>query len=232
MYILVWECIIHLILPSLSLSSVEAPNVTVTESSVTSTSISLSWTSAGSEGVSYEVEWTYTGGCAGISGGRASAEGMTSYTIEGLEEYIKYSINVNASNAVGSAVSATISGMTSEASKLIFEISQLIIVHVLLSAVPSDPPTNVRADSTSTTITVQWGEVNCLHRNGEITGYSVQYGEVGSETTETVNVAGDAMMAEVSGLNSSTNYSIAVAAVNGAGTGDYSDPYIIITDSE
>ena len=40
------------------------------------------------------------------------------------------------------------------------------------------------------------------------------------------------MMAEISGLKSSTNYSIAVAAVNGAGTGDYSDPYIIITDSE
>ena len=206
--------------------------MTVTESSVTSTSIPLTWTSAGSEGVSFEVEWTYTGGCAGISGGRASAGEMTSYTIEDLEEYIMYSINVNASNAVGSAVSATTSGMTSEASKLIFEISQLIIIHVLLSAVPSGLPTNVDADSTSTTITVQWGMVPCIHRNGEITGYSVQYREVGGETTETVNVTGDAMMAEISGLKASTNYSIAVAAVNGAGTGDYSDPQIIITDSE
>ena len=199
---------------------------------MTSTSIPLTWTSAGSEGVSFEVEWTYTGGCAGISGGRASAGEMTSYTIEDLEEYIMYSINVNASNAVGSAVSATTSGMTSEASKLIFEISQLIIIHVLLSAVPSGLPTNVDADSTSTTITVQWGMVPCIHRNGEITGYSVQYREVGGETTETVNVTGDAMMAEISGLKASTNYSIAVAAVNGAGTGDYSDPQIIITDSE
>ena len=212
------------------LLAVKAPVLSTT--TITATSISLSWSSAGSEGVSYEVEWTYTGGCAGISGDRASAEGMTNYTIEGLEEYIMYSITVNANNAVGSAVSATTSGMTSEASKLIFEISQLIIVHVLLSAVPSGPPTNVIADSTSTTITVQWGEVNCLHRNGEITGYSVQYREVGSETTENVNVTGDAMMAVISGLKSSTNYSIAVAAVNGAGTGDYSDPYFIITDSE
>ena len=213
------------------LLAVKAPVLSTT--TITATSISLSWTSAGSEDVSYEVEWTYTGGCAGISGGRASAEGMNSYTIEDLEEYIMYSINVNASNAVGSAVSATTSGMTSEACMLIFEISQLIIVHVLLSTVPSGPPTNVRADSTSTTITVQWGPVNCIHRNGEITGYSVQYREVGSETTDTVNVTGDAMMAVISGLKSATNYSIAVAAVNGAGTGDYSDPdIIIITDSE
>ena len=37
------------------------------------------------------------------------------------------------------------------------------------------PPTNVRAtDSTSTTITVQWERGNCIHRNGEITGYMVR----------------------------------------------------------
>ena len=106
---------------SLSLSSVEAPTVTVTESSVTSTSIPLTWTSAGSEGVTYEVEWIYTGGCADITGGRASVGEMTGYTIEDLEEYIMYSITVKVSNAVGSAVSATISGLTSEASKLHFK---------------------------------------------------------------------------------------------------------------
>ena len=85
---------------------------------MTSTSIPLTWTSAGSEGVSYEVEWTYDGVCAGISGGRASAGvGMTSYTIEDLEEAVTYSISVNATNAVGSAVSPVANGMTSEAGK-------------------------------------------------------------------------------------------------------------------
>ena len=43
----------------------------------------------------------------------------TSYTIQGLEEYITYSITVDASNAVGSAVSEPATGMTSEASELI-----------------------------------------------------------------------------------------------------------------
>ena len=83
-----------------------------------STSIPLTWTSAGSEAVSYEVEWTYDGQCAGISGGRASAGvGMTSYTIDDLEEAITYSITVNATNAVGDAVSPAANGMTSEAGK-------------------------------------------------------------------------------------------------------------------
>ena len=43
---------------------------------------------------------------------------MTSYTIEGLEEYITYSITVEASNVVGSAVSEPDTGRTSEASEL------------------------------------------------------------------------------------------------------------------
>ena len=111
-----------------SLSSVEAPSITVAQSAVTSTSIPLTWTSAGSEAVSYEVEWTYDGQCTGISGGRASVGvEMTSYTIGDLEEAITYSIIVNATNAVGSAVSPAANGMTSEAGK----ISQ----HIMISCV-------------------------------------------------------------------------------------------------
>ena len=111
------------------------------------------------------------------------------------------------------------------------------IGHVLLKytlpPVPSAAPDHVAIPSdSSSSITVQWGSVNCVDHNGEITGYSVQYREVGSETIETVNVTGDTMMAEISGLKPFTNYSIALAAVNSAGTGDYSDPYIIITDGE
>ena len=78
----------------------------------------------------------------------------------------------------------------------------------------------------STSITVQWGPVDCIHRNGEITGYSVQYGEVGSGSTQlqTMPVSGgSATEATISGLMSSTTYSIQVAAETSAGTGPYSD---------
>ena len=86
-----------------------------------------------------------------------------------------------------------------------------------------------------TTITVQWGPVNCVHRNGEITGYSVQYGEMGSESTQNMRVSGNSSggMATISGLSPATMYTVVVAAENSAGTGDYSGPVIVETpDSE
>ena len=71
---------------------------------------------------------------------------------------------------------------------------------------------------TSSSITVQWGPVDCIHRNGDITGYSVQYGR------ETVSVSGDSSggMYVISGLMPSTTYSIRVAAQTSFGTGPYS----------
>jgi len=90
---------------------------------------------------------------------------------------------------------------------------------------PSAPPTSVStSDVTFSSITVRWGRVDCIHRNGDITGYSVRYGIQGSETTQTLTVSGGATTnATISGLDSSTNYEIAVAAVNSAGTGMYTN---------
>ena len=57
----------------------------------------------------------------------------------------------------------------------------------------------------------------CLHRNGEITGYTV-VARIGiTDITEFVN--SDARSATVSGLEPSTQYTVSVAAVNDAGTG-------------
>ena len=72
---------------------------------------------------------------------------------------------------------------------------------------------------TSSSITVQWGAVDCIHRNGDITGYSIQY--EADNTTRDV-LGGSVTEATVSNLMPSTNYSIQVAAVNSAGTGPYS----------
>ena len=79
---------------------------------------------------------------------------------------------------------------------------------------------------TSSSITVQWGTVDCIHSNGDITGYSVRYGVQGmGEGDRTVQMAsGDSSggIYQISGLQSSTNYMIEVAAVNNFGTGVYS----------
>ena len=77
---------------------------------------------------------------------------------------------------------------------------------------------------TSSSITVQWGAVDCIHRNGDITGYSVQYGVQGESATTTVSVSGDSSgrVYTITGLLSISNYTIKVAAENSAGTGVYS----------
>ena len=94
---------------------------------------------------------------------------------------------------------------------------------------PSAAPTSVSvSEVTFSSITVQWGAVDCIHHNGDITGYSVRYGvQVNGEGERTVEMAsGDSSggMYQISGLSAATVYTIEVAAVNIAGTGVYSTP--------
>ena len=94
--------------------------------------------------------------------------------------------------------------------------------------VPSAPPTDVIVSEVSvTSITVQWGPVECTDQNGEIIGYSVRYwdNERDSEGDKTVKmVPGDSSggMTTISELNIQTVYTFEVAAVTSAGTGIYS----------
>ena len=78
----------------------------------------------------------------------------------------------------------------------------------------------------SSSITVEWGPVDCIHRNGDITGYSVRYGEMGSDERTVEMVSGDLSggMITISGLSPVTVYTIEVAAETNAGTGVYSHP--------
>ena len=90
----------------------------VTVGTTTVTSISLSWTSAGSEVDSYEVMWQRdtSGECPDEDEDSISlTDGSTSYDILGLEEDSSYSTTVTASNAAGSAVSNMVTAMTLEA---------------------------------------------------------------------------------------------------------------------
>ena len=104
------------------------------------------------------------------------------------------------------------------------------LLHALLSA-PTTAPTCVSvSEVTSTSITVQWGEVDCIHRNGDITGYTVRYEVQGNGSTQTATVSGGgSTQIIISGLTPSTNYSIEVAAVNSVGTGVYSNVIFHLT---
>ena len=101
---------------------------------------------------------------------------------------------------------------------------------------PSAPPPSVEVlVNSSTAISVQWGPVEpCADQNGLITGYSVRYGEMGSESTQAEAVSGeDSRMATISELTKETVYTVEVLAETRAGTGVYSLPLTIQTpDSE
>ena len=105
------------------------------------------------------------------------------------------------------------------------------IVNVcVIAAGPSAPPSSVTADGMSTSITVQWGAVPCAAQNGPITGYLVRYGEMGSGSSQNESATGNEEV--ISGLKTSTNYTVEVAAENSVGRGDYSEPIIVTTDSK
>ena len=102
----------------------------------------------------------------------------------------------------------------------------------VFSSAPSAPPSSVNATvENSTSITVQWGEVPCIHQNGVTTGYSVQYEVMGSGNTQTMSVDGAAATeANITGLTPSTTYSISVAGVNDQLIGIYSSAVNELTE--
>ena len=96
---------------------------------------------------------------------------------------------------------------------------------------PCAPPTSVSvSEVTSSSITVQWGPVDCIHRNGAITGYTVRYKVVGIIGTQDMSVSGGSVTeATISNLAPSTTYNVRVAAVNDAGTGEFSNLILRLT---
>ncbi len=68
-----------------------------------------------------------------------------------------------------------------------------------------------------TTISIEWNEVECADRNGDITSYSVRYGP-----SSTPSLNSNSRTFSVGGREIGTGYSFEVAAVNGVGIGPYS----------
>ena len=72
---------------------------------------------------------------------------------------------------------------------------------------------------TAISITIQWGELPCLERNGVITGYIIE-ARISGTLIRSVNVNdGSAREATLSGLTPSTEYTVSLQAVSSAGSG-------------
>ena len=88
---------------------------------------------------------------------------------------------------------------------------------------PGGSPRNFTSTgSTSTSITLSWDRVLCEDRNGEITGYSIQYGITSFDTTMTVTGTSPSDRTfTASRLVPLTTYMFRIAAVNSHGEGPY-----------
>ena len=75
---------------------------------------------------------------------------------------------------------------------------------------------------------IEWSMVPCIHRNGNITGYSVKYGVEGNDSRETLSINNaETFRISFSELLSDTRYVVEVAGVNNNGIGVYKT--IIVT---
>uniref|UniRef100_G3TZH8 Sidekick cell adhesion molecule 2 n=1 Tax=Loxodonta africana TaxID=9785 RepID=G3TZH8_LOXAF len=134
------------------------------------------------------------------------------YTIEDLEEWTEYRVQVQAFNAIGSGPwSQTVVGRTRE-------------------SVPSSGPTNVSAlATTSSSMLVRWNEIPEADRNGLVLGYKVVYKEKDSDAHPRFwLVEGNASRsAQLTGLGKYVLYEVQVLAFTRIGDGSRSHPPIL-----
>ncbi|NWH40270.1 SDK2 protein, partial [Chloropsis hardwickii] len=134
------------------------------------------------------------------------------FTIEDLEEWTEYRVQVQAFNAIGSGPwSPSVLGRTRE-------------------SVPSSGPSNVSAVATSSSsLTVRWSDIPEADCNGLILGYKVLYKEKGSEAPARFWLAeGNASRsAQLTGLAKYTLYEIRVLAFTRMGDGVPSRPPVL-----
>ena len=106
-----------------------------------------------------------------------------------------------------------------------------LICNFLHCSEPGAPPQSVTGHHTSSTsISVSWGEVPADKQHGDINSYTVTYKKIpgGTDKSKTVTVK----TAELDGLEKYTNYSIKVLATTMKGDGPPSEPITVSTDQD
>ena len=201
-------------------------------STIATTSLGISWTLILDDGVtvtSYIISYSNTNTqCftdSNVITDIAGSETMYTVTGHGLQEGTEYSITVTAMLSDGEIEENSLTASTMATGQYIsLPVSSHSSILMAFPPAPSATPTSVSvSEVTTSSITIQWGVVDCIHRNGNITGYSVRYKVEGSGNPQIKDdIGGGATQTIIHGLMPSTTYSIEVAAVNSAATGDYS----------
>ena len=102
--------------------------------------------------------------------------------------------------------------------KVVISSSYNIYIYIAPSAAPHDFTFNT---VTSKNITLTWRNINCTQRNGKITSFDVQYGQVDGALTTMRIGSSDTTSYIVIGLLPFTEYWFQIAGVNSDGPGPY-----------
>ena len=92
---------------------------------------------------------------------------------------------------------------------------------IIIYTAPSREPRNVTGTAiNSTSIRIQWRDVDCIERNGEILAYNITYRAIGySQPSLSLTASPTKRSLILSNLIPRTNYNFLVAAENINGTG-------------
>ncbi|XP_060146194.1 protein sidekick-2 isoform X3 [Globicephala melas] len=209
--------------PSRKIQTLQAPpdmapaNVTLRTAS--ETSLWLRWVplpemeyNGSPESVGYKIKYSRADGHGKTLSHVVQDRVEREYTIEDLEEWTEYRVQVQAFNAIGSGPwSQTVLGRTRE-------------------SVPSSGPTNVSVlATTSSSMLVRWSEVPEADRNGLVLGYKVLYKEKDSDSQPRFWLVegNSSRSAQLTGLGKYVLYEVQVLAFTRIGDGSPSHPAIL-----
>ncbi|XP_036693895.1 protein sidekick-2 isoform X1 [Balaenoptera musculus] len=209
--------------PSRKIQTLQAPpdmapaNVTLRTAS--ETSLWLRWMplpemeyNGNPESVGYKIKYSRADGHGKTLSHVVQDRVEREYTIEDLEEWTEYRVQVQAFNAIGSGPwSQMVMGRTRE-------------------SVPSSGPTNVSVlATTSSSMLVRWSEVPEADRNGLVLGYKVLYKEKDSDSQpRSWLVEGNSSRsAQLTGLGKYVLYEVQVLAFTRIGDGSPNRPAIL-----
>jgi len=157
---------------------------------------------SGSPITDYAVQYSSNGGTSWTSFAH-SASTSTTATVTGLTNGTSYVFRVAAVNAAGTGSWSTKSSP-------------------ITPRTVSSPPTNVIGTPTDRQVALRWIAPSS-NGGSPITDYAVQYSSNGGGSWTTyAHPASKSTTATVTGLTNGTSYMFRVAAVNAAGTGNYS----------
>ncbi|KAJ6643801.1 Neogenin [Pseudolycoriella hygida] len=98
------------------------------------------------------------------------------------------------------------------------------------SAVPTEPPTNVTLEATSSTsITMRWEPPPEEEQNGPITGYKIRYRKQKQKTVQVATSPANARRYELTDLDRMGAYQVKIAAMTINGTGPFTEWYHVET---